>query len=185
MGRSLASLFCLGARAVRHLFEKPSRLGGSLLDSLLIEARILTAYVRNFFWPSALCADYGLYSLRDIGLGLSLAVMVCIAVGQVWMSSRNRVFALGAVICLVALLPVSNIIPIFRPMADRFLYLPMIGVALMLAAVCSRVRFTRATIAFALLPITALAVAAAVSGKNLARRRDALDRMWAAEPGLL
>jgi uncharacterized membrane protein YraQ (UPF0718 family) len=43
-------------------------------------------------------------------------------------------FAFGTATFWFFLLPASNFIPMFRPMADRFLYFPMIGVALMLAS---------------------------------------------------
>ena len=45
----------------------------------------------------------------------------------------NRKLALGCLLFWAALLPASNLVPIYRPMADRYLYLPMTGVALLLA----------------------------------------------------
>jgi len=50
------------------------------------------------------------------------------------LSTRGRLFRLGPGIFWLSLSPVSNFIPIYRPMANRFLYLPMTGVTPMLAS---------------------------------------------------
>jgi hypothetical protein len=71
---------------------------------------------------------------------LSLPVLIAVICAQFVLAARNRVFALGSVLFWAALLPVSNLVPIYRPMADRFLYVPMLGVALMLASVLPRRR---------------------------------------------
>jgi len=80
-----------------------------------------------------LCADYGPYTIRNFGLGLSLAALLAVAGAQAFCSVKSRMACLGAAVFWLSLLPVSNLVPIYRPMADRFLYLPLCGAALMLA----------------------------------------------------
>lgn len=135
----------LGARfllepASTIFVAKPSYVGGSFLDTLLVTPRIWMAYVSKIFVPTGLCADYGLYSLRHIGLLLGVLGISALLCTQVLLSANSRVFAFGAFIFWLSLLPVSNFIPIYRPMADRFLYLPMSGVAVMLASLLARTR---------------------------------------------
>jgi protein O-mannosyl-transferase len=118
--------------------EAPMRLGGSFLETLRVQPRIWAFYLRQIVAPMDLCADYGPYTLRNFGLGLSLAVLLAVAVAQAFVSVKSRVACLGTAIFWLSLLPVSNLVPIYRPMADRFLYLPLCGVALMLAALGGR-----------------------------------------------
>jgi tetratricopeptide (TPR) repeat protein len=83
--------------------------------------------------PRGLCADYGPYSLRDFSAPLSALAIALVIAAQVFLGLRNRLFALGSVFFWAGLLPVSNIVPLFRPMADRFFYVPLLGAAMVLA----------------------------------------------------
>jgi hypothetical protein len=114
--------------------QKPLRLGGSVASTLLIQPRIWAFYFRQIVWPLDLCGEYNAYSIRNFNLGLSLAALIAVLGGQIYIASKSRVACLGVALFWLSLLPVSNFIPIYRPMADRFLYMPMCGVALMLAA---------------------------------------------------
>jgi len=115
--------------------HKPKLLGDSHVQAILIQPRITACYLRQIVWPRNLCADYGPYSVRNFDLAFSLMAVLAVAGTQVFLATQNRVFALGAAVFWLALLPVSNIMPIYRPMADRFLYLPMTGVAIMVASI--------------------------------------------------
>jgi tetratricopeptide (TPR) repeat protein len=60
-------------------------------------------------------------------------IVALVMAGQLFLAWRGRVFALGAVVFWAGLLPVANLVPLYRPMADRFLYVPMAGVAMIVA----------------------------------------------------
>ena len=140
--------------------EKPQRLGGSFAETLAIQPRIWAFYFRQIIWPVDLCADYRAYSIRNFSLVPALVALVAVAGVQVYCAVKNRVACLGVAFFWLSLLPVSNFIPIYRPMADRFLYLPMCGVALMLAAFgCIEKLRTRATAVAICAVACALAVA--------------------------
>ncbi|MDD4941874.1 MAG: tetratricopeptide repeat protein [Candidatus Omnitrophica bacterium] len=112
--------------------------GNGYLTALSM-ARGLVEYVRLTLWPHPLCADYGTFPLAysfwegatrgscALLLGLSLAAALC-----------RRRFPL-VTFCLLwfmfALGPVLNIIPIRILIAERFLYVPLIGWALFVAGV--------------------------------------------------
>jgi len=103
-----------------------------------VQVRIWAAYFRQIVWPQYLCADYGPYSIRNFHVVLSSVLALAVIAAQGFGAWRNRVFALGVAVFWLGLLPVSNFIPLYRPMADRYLYLPLIGLALMLAPILSR-----------------------------------------------
>lgn len=139
VGAFLAARFLLEPASVIFA-QKPTYIGGSFLDALLTVPRIWAGYFMRVIVPVELCADYGAHSLRQISFltgVLAVASLVCV---QAVLAVNNRLFALGALIFWLSLLPVSNFIPIYRPMADRFLYLPMSGVAVMLASLLARMR---------------------------------------------
>lgn len=149
----LLARFVCETNASAVIPKKPVRLGGSWQETLLIQPRIWAFYLRQTVWPQNLCADYGLYSLRNFGLPLALVVLTLVVWGQVFWAGRSRSFALGLAMFWLCLLPVSNLIPLHRPMADRFLYLPLAGAALMVAAMASRFRHIAVILGLLALPL--------------------------------
>ncbi|MEA3189371.1 MAG: hypothetical protein QOD99_3201 [Chthoniobacter sp.] len=143
VGVFTAARFLLEPKGSVIFTGTPHYPGGTLLDAMLIQPRIWAFYFRQILLPQDLCADYGPYSVRHFSLGVSLVTCLALGLAQIIGALRDRVFALGAALFWLALLPVSNLIPIYRPMADRFLYLPMIALVLMLCALLARVRWTR------------------------------------------
>jgi len=124
---------------------KPERLGGpSIIDTLHLQVRIWAVYLRHIVWAAGLCADYSYYSLLNYPEGISAAAVALVVAGLGFLATRGRMFAFGALIFLAALLPVSNLVPLYRPMADRFLYVPLLGGAFLLAEGLRRARGTRA-----------------------------------------
>lgn len=105
--------------------SKPEYPGGSLASAMALQPRIFALYLANILQPTSLCADYGLYSVRDLPLSLGLWLMGLAAVGLAVGGWKDRRIALAATGILAALLPVSNLVPIYRAAADRYLYLPL------------------------------------------------------------
>jgi protein O-mannosyl-transferase len=102
------------------------------IDWLLTQSRIWTAELFRVVWPAGLCADYGPYNLRDIDSVWALSLVFTLVVaGGVW-AFLDRRAALGCILVAASMAPVSNLMPIYCPMADRYLYLPMTGLALLL-----------------------------------------------------
>jgi len=115
----------------------PTWLGGSFGEMLKLEPRLWALSLGLIIWPVDLCADYGLWSIRKVGLSLSLLVLVLVLVVQVVLARRNKTLALAFAIYWLGYLPVSNLVPIYVPLADHFLYLPMVGVCLALAGLAA------------------------------------------------
>ena len=134
----------------------PPQLGGSIWETLRIQPTIWAFYLRQIAWQRDLCADYSEYSVRNFSLAACLPVLIVFVAIQGWLSTKSRVACMGVALFWFSLLPVSNLIPMYRPMADRFLYVPMCGMALLLAGVCGLSKWFRST------PVATLAVTIAV-----------------------
>jgi protein O-mannosyl-transferase len=137
-----AKLVVVAFLAVRFLLEpsissifesKPYYPGGSLTQAMLLEPRILALYAQLILFPVNLCADYGLVSVSHLPLPLALALLTVIAVTGAIAARYDRRLLFAFCMILLPLVPVANLIPIYRPAADRYLYLPMAGVALVVA----------------------------------------------------
>jgi len=113
------------------IFElKPEYPGGSLAAAMAIEPRILALYTQLILFPINLCADYGLYSVQHLPLPVALAIVAAAIAAAILAIRADRRMALAIAMIALPLLPVANIIPIYRAAADRYLYFPMAGVGL-------------------------------------------------------
>lgn len=153
VGGFLVARFALPPKTSIIFTDKPQYPGGSLAAAMMIQPRILAFYFRQMVWPRDLSADYGPYAIRNFGIETGLAALIVVLIAQFVIAMQNRVFALGAVMFWCAMLPVSNLVPIYRPMADRFLYLPMAGVALILASIPCRRKAAGWIVAAVALPV--------------------------------
>jgi len=131
----LIARFALEHRPSVIFLEPPTYPGGTLLQTLLIQPQILALYEFNLFWPLYLCADYNDYSVRNFPLPLSLFLLALLAVPLAWWSFKDRRVLFGVGFAIASLLPVCNLVPIYHPAADRYLYLPLAGLVLLPAAI--------------------------------------------------
>jgi hypothetical protein len=153
VGGFLAARFALAPEHSTIFTDKPSRLAGTMAGTLRVQPRIWAFYLRQIVWPADLCADYGPYSIRNFHPVASRLLVLAVIATQVFVAWRNRVFALGAAAFWLGLLPVANLVPIYHPLADRYLYLPLIGAAWMLAPFLARHRLAPWLAALAALPL--------------------------------
>lgn len=135
-GGKAAAIAFLAARfllepATSAIFEaKPEYPGGSFLAAMAIEPRILALYAQLVVFPVNLCADYGLSSVRHLPLPAALVILATLAAAAILAIRADRRMALAVAVVVLPLVPVSNLVPIYRAAADRYLYLPLAGVAL-------------------------------------------------------
>lgn len=113
----------------------------SLWERLLIASDSLSFYLGKILWPALLTVDYGRVPLGVLGqktllltaLGPWLAALLLLGIRQKWRRSEPLACAL---LFTLALLPVSGLIPFtyqgISTVADRYLYLAMVGPALAL-----------------------------------------------------
>jgi protein O-mannosyl-transferase len=117
-----------------------ARYPGGTFGATLIGLPAIWAHdLRLLVWPWPLCADYTGYfrfGAQPWAPVLLSSAIVLAYLGLIVFAVRRgeRVVALGLGWFLLALLPVSNLLPIPIPAAERFLYLPLCGIGLAAAA---------------------------------------------------
>ena len=114
---------------------------------LIVAGDSLAFYVRQVLWPARLALDYG--RSPDVVAARPWAWLAWLVVAAVlallWLLRRRaRPLVVGAAVFLVGLTPVLGLVPFgaqrYSSVADHYLYLPMIGLALAAAWLASTVR---------------------------------------------
>ena len=114
--------------------------GLTLLPTLNLSFEVMLAYAAKALVPAFMSASYSWGSYPYVSVtGLLGAVLVGVAV---WAAMRlsgsqdrnRRLIAFGIFWYLIALIPVSNLVPTSTQMADRYLFVPSVGAILALAA---------------------------------------------------
>ncbi|MDX1681798.1 MAG: DUF1736 domain-containing protein [Phycisphaeraceae bacterium] len=114
---------------------------------LMTATHVLSRYLARSAWPATLSPDYGFNAIPVISTAtnarfwaVALALAVAIA-GSIVPLKKRPLITLGAAFWLLALLPVSNLgATIGTLMADRLLYLPLAGGALLAAGALTSLR---------------------------------------------
>ncbi len=146
--------------------EIPAKyLGGSFPEVLSIQPRLWVFMMGQLVCPTRLSADYTLENLGGLTTPFALAILFTVLLLQAWLAAKSRTGALGAVVYWLGLATVSNFIPLYRILGDRFYYLPLAGVAMqLLALLMVSLRFREgfwaaaAACFVAILPLTYLTV---------------------------
>ena len=117
--------------------------GHTVVSNLLTTASALAQYARTVLLPVWLCCRYHFMAVTD-PFTPSVWVGVAVAVGLlVWVvatARRGDIIGFGGAWCIAVFLPVSNLMPLSLPVAERYLYMPLFGLAFVLAVSCERHR---------------------------------------------
>ncbi len=123
-------------------------LSGSYGKTLIDMFPVLPKYLRLLWGIPPFTIDYNFmvgapphHFFSNAVLG-GLLLMLAFAGAAVWLWRREtgRLAAFGILWLGLFLLPVSNLVPMMQYMAERFLYLPLMGFLLALGALCLRMR---------------------------------------------
>lgn len=134
----------------RHLVigrtSQTAPISGSYGQTLVDMLPVALTYFRLLFGVPPFCIDYsylpgGAHFFSAPVLG-GLFLLVALAGGAVlaWRSERWRLVGFGLVWTGCFLLPVSNLVPMMQYLAERFLYLPLIGWLLAVAGLLAAFR---------------------------------------------
>ena len=117
--------------------------GLTLLPTLNLTFEAMLGYVWKTVFPAYMSASYTWSDYPYVNVkGLLGAALVCVAVWTAMRlagrSDRNyRLIAFGILWFLIALVPVSNLVPTSTKMADRYLFVPTVGAVLSLMALAA------------------------------------------------
>ena len=136
-GYILVTIFYLLVRF--RWFHNPVESGVSypqenLWFNFLAMLKVLASYLKLLFFPVNLNADYLVpvaSSPSDMSFVLSLLLIISIAVIGCRLFFHSKFLFFSLLWFFVALLPVLNIVPIGNIMAERYLYIPVIGFCIM------------------------------------------------------
>lgn len=112
-------------------------LAGSLYPTLLTMSDAAVGYLRLLLWPVRLVADYSgmipIHSAAEPRFWFNVAAVLAAAAPVALLVRRRPAAVWGLAWLTVCMLPVSNLVPMMQFMAERFLYLPLIGVSVIAA----------------------------------------------------
>lgn len=121
-------------------------ISGSYGQTLVDMLPVVLTYFRLLFGVPPFCIDYSylpgsnaFFSPQVLG-GLILLVALIGGAAWAWQSERWRLAGFGLLWAGLFLLPVSNLLPMMQYLAERFLYLPLVGWLLAVVGVLTALR---------------------------------------------
>ncbi|MDQ6676476.1 MAG: tetratricopeptide repeat protein [Acidobacteriota bacterium] len=132
---------------VRYLSRDTGSIGFSLKEFtwrqyLFTEWRVFFVYLALFLFPVSQTIDYDFPVSRspfDHGAIFALLAILALGAAAVLFRKRFPLAAYGFLLFIILLLPTSSVIPIKDLVAERRLYLPMVGLLLVLAEALRRI----------------------------------------------
>lgn len=151
-------------------------LGGSAPSAMAHGGYLFLKAWRALLAPHPLNADYVFWHIRGALTiqslaGIAFMFIYCALIYYLWKKGA-RIFLFSLLWILLFFLPVSNIIPLTNPFAERYLYLPLMGLAILGGWLFESWKFRR----WAWIVILALAWLS--NQRNLVWSND--DTLWAA-----
>jgi len=138
----ITSAFLLTRHLVIGRTSQSAYLGGSAYYTFLTMLRVFPAYLKIIIFPLNLIADYSgikiSHSITEPEVILSLFFYLVVICSLVFSWRKNRLIFFALSFFFVTLIPVANIIPTMQFMAERFLYLPSLGIFLTLALLINK-----------------------------------------------
>jgi tetratricopeptide (TPR) repeat protein len=152
-GYMAVSLFYLWLRffALDNPEESVSRMWGSLFERIIYLPVLFFDYITLVLLPLNLNADY-VFSYPTGFLGADTIISYLVVLGLVVFSffifKHSKATSLGIWWFFITLFPVYNLIEIYNPFAERYLYIPLFGFCLVVSiaaeSLFNRVSFPRA-----------------------------------------
>jgi tetratricopeptide (TPR) repeat protein len=125
------------------------------------ECRAFFSYLRLLVFPAGQNLDYDYpvsHTIVEHGAIFGLLVILLLLGAAIYYRRRYSLASYGSLVFLLLLAPTSSIVPIKDPLAERRLYMPMIGALLVAVAALQYLRFDRRKLAIGM---SAVAVALA------------------------
>jgi len=110
-------------------------------------------------FPAGLNLDWDFpvsHNIFEQGALFALAAILLLIVAAFYFRRREPLACYGFLVFIVLLAPTSSFVPIKDPVADRRLYLPMLGMLLVVVAVLRHVHLPQRTLALAMTAVLAV-----------------------------
>jgi Tfp pilus assembly protein PilF len=115
--------------------------GLSFMERLALMTPVLAHYLRLLVFPVGLRIEYDWVSFSPMTTTLSALLLLSVIAMWVWFfRMRFWIANLAFLWFFLFLLPVMNLLPIGEVVAERFLYLPSVGFALLIGALGERLQ---------------------------------------------
>lgn len=136
LGALTTAQFYFSQPLLRHPLPSPFTVGA--IERWATACAVIGRYALLLLWPARLSPDYSYaavtiaQSLASSAVWLPASAALISIAGAFWLAKRDRALAFAVLFFWVAFSVVSNfIVPTGAWMAERFLYLPMFGVAIL------------------------------------------------------
>lgn len=178
----LAGLYVLARWEIIGRVAQTGMHGGSLASHLLTIVQSSAVYLKLAIFPLHMTVSHAqpanevLFGWRSLAASAALSAVFF---GAIRLRKISTVYTYGQAWFYISLLPVLNIVPINAFVSDRFLYAPLIGLALFTVRGMNDLFGERRRAAIALL----LLIIAVTSVRTALRNRDFLNEtsLWSAE----
>ncbi len=124
----------MGFPSEQSFVQKPASVSGTVPFA----AWLFWSYIRLVVWPASLSLDHrpplstvGAPVLWAAWAGLAIAVVLAV---RWWRGGRGNLAVAGLTVFLIFLLPALYIVPVRGILAERYLYVPLIGVGMLVTA---------------------------------------------------
>jgi len=110
--------------------------GGNFINNILTMSKVFVYYIILLFFPLRLKIQYDFPAstgFSDVIALISIMIIFFIIVLSIYLKRYSVIYTFSILFFFIALLPVSNLIPIINFIAERYLYLPSIGFCLIIA----------------------------------------------------
>jgi len=122
------------SHSAQHLGGGTGYHGGTPFATFLTMLTVLIRYIALVLWPANLSAYYDVPVKTavdpEVAVAAVLVVLLVVAGGILYLRRRDLFFWYA--FFFIALLPVSQVVPIVTLMNDRYLYFPMLGASALL-----------------------------------------------------
>lgn len=134
----LCYIFAMVIYLYLRFYEFYNPAGGGIFSPLTLYERvsqipaILGYYCRTLLFPINLSVEYP-WQIRPLWMHFTGLVITCLSI-LAFLRVRGNNYSLGLLWFFITLIPALNIVPIFNPVAERYLYLPAAGGSIVLSA---------------------------------------------------
>lgn len=114
------------------LYDHPK---GQPIYTFFTMLKVIISYLRNSFFPVNLSPIYATViseSLIEPSVLSSISAFILVLAVAIYIKSKSKLMFFCILLFFIPLIPVLQFIPIAVYMADRYLYLPMLGFSLMM-----------------------------------------------------